>query len=81
MDEIELKSRLQTIQNVMRMVKHLFEGHNISDKDREDIVSQVKSHEDVINAADDVLKTMQNNNHELAVMIVNIIICFNSISN
>ena len=81
MDENELKSRLQTIQNVMRMVKHLFEGHNISAEQKEDIRDRVKDHEDVINAADDVLKLQKNISHELAVMIVNIIICFNSISN
>ena len=32
MEESELRSRLQTIQNVMRMAKHLFEGHNIEAK-------------------------------------------------
>ena len=63
------------------MVKHLFEGHNISEEKKQDIVEIVKAHEEVINAADEVLKTQKNINDELAVMIVNIIICFNSISN
>lgn len=59
MDETELKSRLQTIQNVMRMVKHLFEGHHIENEKKQEIVDNVKENEAVINAADEVLNNSQ----------------------
>lgn len=43
-------------------------------------MEKVNTREPVINKADSLLQTHKNND-DLAIMIVNIIICFNSISN
>ena len=48
----------------MRMVKHLFEGHNISEEKKQDIVDRVKENEDVIKAADEVLKNQHNKKND-----------------
>ena len=42
-----LKSRLQTIQNVMKLVKHLFEGQ-ISVESQKSIVEQVSRQDELI---------------------------------
>lgn len=63
----------------MKIVKNIYEGC-IADELKQEIFEKVNSKEDVINMADNLLQT-QHNNDDLAIMIVNIIICFNSISN
>lgn len=61
------------------MVKHLFEG-NLGPEDQAKLVAEVTHNEDVIEQADALLQKHASND-DLAIMIVNIIICFNSISN
>lgn len=57
MEESDLRLRLQTIHNVMRLVKHLFEGQFISEEGKRLIVTEAQKHENVIHAADAVLET------------------------
>lgn len=61
------------------MIKNIYEG-NITEEQKQEIFDKVNSKEQVISVADDLLKS-HSNNDDLAIMIVNIIICFNSISN
>ena len=79
-DEAKLKSHLQTVQNVMKMVKHLFEG--ASQEQKEEIVLKVeaKQNRELIQQVDLLLQQYKGND-DMAVMIVKIISCFNSISN
>lgn len=79
-DEAKLKSHLQTVQNVMKMIKHLFEGAELHEKHR--IVEKVEAQEnrELIEQVDSLLQQYKGND-DMAVMIVKIISCFNSISN
>jgi len=64
------------------MVKHLFEGQYGDKAEKNDIVEAATEQKAVIEQADRVLDSSRTqNNHDLAVIIVNIIICFNSIQN
>ena len=82
MDEKDLMEKLQTIHKVLRMVKHLFEGQYGDKAEKDDIVEAATEQKAVIEQADRVLDSSRTqNNHDLAVIIVNIIICFNSIQN
>ena len=63
----------------MKMVKHLFEGTDSTEVKM--LISQkVEENRSVIDAADDLLQRISDND-DLAVMLVKIISCFNSISN
>lgn len=75
----QLKSHLQTIQNVMKMVKHLFEGAGDKETQKQ-IVDEVEKSKACIERVDDLLQNRKSND-DLSVMIVKIITCFNSISN
>ena len=79
MGDKKLRQHLTAIQNVMKMVKNIYEG-GISQEHKNAIYQKVNQHEQVINVADNLLQNNQNND-DLPIMIVNIIICFNSISN
>lgn len=62
------------------MVKNLFEGAN--DKDvKENIVKKVEENRQLIDKVDNLLASYNGKNDDMAVMIVKIISCFNSISN
>ena len=65
------------------MVKHLFDGHGIEEVKRSQIVEIVKQHSEVIDEVQQVLEKLENENdkEEISVTIVNIIMCYNSISN
>jgi predicted KAP-like P-loop ATPase len=75
----EVSERLQTIQNVMNLVKHLFEG-SIPLESQKNIAKTVSSQKGVIDKFDSLLEGHKKN-EDLSIMIVNIIICFNSIQN
>ena len=78
-DDTRLRGHLQTVQNVMKMVKHLFEG--APDKEmKQDIVEKVEENRKLIEKVDELLERYKGND-DMAVMIVKIISCFNSISN
>lgn len=66
------------IQNVMKMIKNIYEGGNINEEQKIDIYTKINSKEEVISVVDNLLSAYQSND-ELAIMIVNIIIWFNSI--
>lgn len=78
-DDVKLKAHLQTVQNVMKMVKHLFEGIE-STETKQKIVEKVEEHRSVMDRVDDLLNTYKGN-EDMIIMIVKIISCFNSISN
>jgi hypothetical protein len=78
-DSAEVTGRLQTIQNVMNLVKHLFEG-SIPLEAQKGIAATVSAQKDVIETFDSLLEEKKKD-EDLSIMIVNIIICFNSISN
>ena len=66
------------------MVKLLFEGHKIDDDKRDEIIKTVRQHEGMIAEANAVLVKLsenENTQEEIPVIIVNIIMCYNSISN
>ena len=63
----------------MKIVKHIYEG-NITPEQQSNLVEKVGQNEHLIDQADILLKSY-NNNDDLAIKIVNIIICFNSICN
>ena len=67
----------------MKMVKHLFDGHGIEESKRSQIVEIVKQHSEIIDEVQQVLEKLENENdkEEISVTIVNIIMCYNSISN
>ena len=67
----------------MKMVKHLFEGAS-DDKVKNEITLKMEENRQVIDKVDNLLESRKNEgeiNDDLAVMIVKIISCFNSISN
>jgi hypothetical protein len=49
-----LRQHLTAIQNVMKMVKNIYEGQ-ISEEKKQEIIANVESKEQVINVADDLL--------------------------
>ena len=81
-DDQALKQILTTIQNIMKMIKNIFDG-NISPEKRQDIFVKVTQREQIITDSDQLLNNYKDseNKDELAIIIVNIIICYNSISN
>eukprot|EP00347_Sterkiella_histriomuscorum_P023636 403333912 len=78
--EKQLRQILTAIYNVMKLVKNLYEGGSITEAIKLDIFEKVSAKEEFIVMADNLLQSYQNND-ELAIMIVNIIICFSSIQN
>lgn len=80
-DDQALKQILTTIQNIMKMIKNIFDG-NISHEQQSDIFVQVTKCEQIITDSDQLLNNYKDseNKDELAIIIVNIIICYNSIS-
>lgn len=64
------------------MIKNIYDG-NISPEQRQDIFLKVTSREQIITDSDKLLNDQKDseNKDELAIIIVNIIICYNSISN
>ena len=63
----------------MKMLKNIFDGAEKS-QTRRDINKTVENYKNIIERADSLLPK-QEKNDELTIMIVNIIICFNSITN
>jgi hypothetical protein len=66
----------------MKMVRNIFEG-NISAEQKKNIYDKVTQREQIIADSDMMLNNYKDSEKkdELAIIIVNIIICYNSISN
>jgi len=66
----------------MKMIKNIFDG-NIEQDQQRDIFVEVTRREQIITDSDQLLNNYKDseNKDELAIIIVNIIICYNSISN
>ena len=81
-DEQSLKQILTTVQNIMKMIKNIFEG-NITAEQKKNIYDKVTAREQIIADSDMLLTNYKDSEKkdELAIIIVNIIICYNSISN
>lgn len=64
------------------MIKNIYDG-NISPEQQQDIYNKVTQREQIITESDQLLNNYKDseNEDELAIIIVNIIICYNSISN
>lgn len=68
----------------MKMIKNIFDG-NISPEQRKEIFDKVTDKEEIITESDMLLSNYKDSESkdeldELAIIIVNIIICYNSIS-
>jgi hypothetical protein len=68
----------------MKMIKNIFDG-NITPEERNDIYQKVLAKEEIITESDMLLSNYKDSDSkdeldELAIIIVNIIICYNSIS-
>ncbi len=63
------------------MIKNIYDG-NVSKDQQNAIFLQVTKRENIINDSDQLLKNCKNSESkdELAIIIVNIILCYNSIS-
>lgn len=74
----DLIQKLSSIQNVMKVIKNWYE-RNIKDSDKKAIQDMVKSHGEMINISDQLLQKYSDHD-DIAIIVVNIIICFNSIN-
>lgn len=63
----------------MKMVKNLFEGAE-TEEVKHDIVQKVEANRELVDKVNNLLASYKGND-DMAVMIVKIISCFNSISN
>ena len=81
-DDQSLKQILTTIQNIMKLIKNIYEG-NITEAQKSSIYEIVLQREQIITDSDLLLNKYQDSEKkdELAIIIVNIIICYNAISN
>ena len=78
-DSIEdLIQKLSSIQNVMKVIKNCYE-RNIKESDKKAIQDMVKNHREMINISDQLLQKYSDHD-DIAIIVVNIIICFNSIN-
>jgi hypothetical protein len=66
----------------MKMIKNIFEG-NITPEQKQNIFETVTAREQIITDSDQLLSKYKDSEKkdELAIIIVNIIICYNAISN
>ena len=80
-DKPKLKEFLMVTQNVMKMIRNLHEGVEESSESRNSIVKEVMERKKIFDYARKILEDENyKKDDELAVIIVNIIICFNSIA-
>ena len=80
-DKPKLKEFLMVTQNVMKMIRNLHEGVEESSESRNSIVKEVMERKQIFDYARKILEDENyKKDDELAVIIVNIIICFNSIA-
>lgn len=73
----DLIQKLSSIQNVMKVIKNCYE-RNIKPADKLAIEEMVKNHSEMINISDKLLQKYSDHD-DIAIIVVNIIICFNSI--
>lgn len=78
MDIDDLIQKLSSIQNVMKIIKNCYE-RNIKESDKKAIQDMVRNHSEMINISDQLLQKYSDHD-DIAIIVVNIIICFNSIN-
>jgi hypothetical protein len=77
MEVDKLIQKLSSIQNVMKVIKNWFE-RNIKTSDKKAIEKMIDNKKEMIDTCDLLLKKYSDHD-DIAIIVVNIIICFNSI--